>query len=62
MEQINIYKGSSITFENKDGKVMVNATQMAKAFGKQPIDWLKTEQSIGFIETYSKLKNIKRCL
>ena len=35
MEQINIYKGSSITFENKDGKVMVNATQMAKAFGNQ---------------------------
>ncbi len=29
MEQINIYKGSSITFENNDGKVMVNATQMA---------------------------------
>lgn len=58
MEQINIYKGSSITFENKDGKVMVNATQMAKPFGKQPIDWLKTSQATEYINTYSKLKKI----
>lgn len=58
MEQINIYKGSSITFENKDGKVMVNATQMAKPFGKQPIDWLKTSHATEYINTYSKLKKI----
>lgn len=58
MEQINIYKGSSITFENKDGKVMVNATQMAKAFGKSCNDWLKTEQSKRMIIAISTSKKI----
>lgn len=37
---------------------MVNATEMAKPFRKQPIDWLKTNQSKDYIETFSKLKFI----
>lgn len=60
MEQINIYKGSSITFENKDGKVMVNATEMAKPFGhgKEPSYWLNTQQSKNMIATISTSRNI----
>ena len=38
--------------------VMVNATQMAKAFGKQPNDWLKTEQAQRMIEAIS---NRQKC-
>lgn len=30
-----------VTFRNKDGYTMVNATQMAKGFGKQPTEWLR---------------------
>lgn len=30
-----------VTFRNKDGHTMVNATQMAKGFGKQPTEWLR---------------------
>lgn len=37
---------------------MVNATEMAKAFGKQAIDWLKTQSSKEYIAAYSKLKNV----
>ena len=34
------YKGSEISFMS-GGNVMVNATQMAKPFGKRPIDYLR---------------------
>ena len=34
------YKGSQISFINGDS-VMINATQMAKPFGKRPIDYLR---------------------
>jgi phage antirepressor YoqD-like protein len=51
------YKGSQISFMSGEN-VMVNTTQMAKPFSKQPIDWLKTNQSKEYIETFSKLKII----
>ena len=54
--QIFQYNGSPITFQI-GGTLMVNATQMAKSFGKQPIDWLKTEQSKEFISVFAELKN-----
>ena len=47
------YQGSEVTFSKGDN-VMVNATQMAKAFGKQPNDWLKTEQAQRMIEAIAK--------
>lgn len=34
------YKGSKISFMNSDS-VMINATQMAKPFGKRPVDYLR---------------------
>ena len=54
--QIFQYNGSPITFQI-GSTLMVNATQMAKSFGKQPIDWLKTEQSKEFISVFAELKN-----
>lgn len=47
------YQGSEVTFSNGEN-VIVNATQMAKAFGKQPNDWLKTEQAQRMIEAIAK--------
>ena len=38
--QIFQYNGSPITFQKGDS-VMVNATEMAKPFGKRPIDYLR---------------------
>ena len=35
------YNGASISFNFTDTTKMINATQMAKAFGKRPNDWLK---------------------
>lgn len=51
------YNGSNITFSNSKGDgVMVNATEMAKLFDKQPIDWLRTQASKDFMAEFSKLK------
>ena len=39
------YSGSQIRFERIGGRLMVNATQMAKPFGLTPKDWLRTQQA-----------------
>ena len=52
-----IYEGSPVTFQIGEA-TMVNATEMAKSFGKQPVDWLKTNQAKSFLDAFSKLKNI----
>lgn len=51
------YKGSQISFISGEN-VMVNATQMAKFFGKSPKDFLKTEQTKRFIAALSEVKKI----
>lgn len=38
--------------------IMVNATEMAKPFGKTPKDWLRTEASKSFIEALSAVRQI----
>ena len=49
------YQGSEVTFSNGEN-VMVNATQMAKAFGKTPAFWLRTEQSKRMIDAIAELQ------
>lgn len=41
------YHGSQIAFEEINGRMMINATQMAKPFGssKKPDNWLRTQQA-----------------
>ena len=43
------YQGSEVTFSNGEN-VMVNATQMAKAFGKRPNDWLSLPSTKEFLD------------
>lgn len=50
------YEGTPITFECGAG-VMINATQMAKRFGKEPTHWLKNQQTDNYLKTLSKLRN-----
>ena len=51
------YEGAEITFLNKDD-VTVNASQMAKPFGKKPADWLKNQQSTDYLNALSVMRNI----
>lgn len=55
--QIFEYNGNSISF-GKEGNVMINATEMAKPFGKSPKDFLKTEQTKIYIGTLGEVKKI----
>lgn len=55
--QIYSYNGSPVTFKKGDN-VMVNATEMAKPFGKFPKDWLRTSQAKEFISTLSAVRHI----
>ena len=52
------YEGSPITFQTGNG-VIVNATLMAKPFGKLPKDWIKTQQTK---ELVNELLNRKKIL
>lgn len=49
------YQGASITFDRGDA-VMVNATEMAKPFGKSATHWLRNQQVQEFISELSKLR------
>lgn len=40
------------------GPTMVNATEMAKAFGKHPKDWLVNKQAKEYIKVYSTVRRI----
>jgi hypothetical protein len=43
------YEGKNIDFKNQKGSVMMNATQMGKAFKKRPGDWLRLESTSEFL-------------
>lgn len=49
------YQGNSISFSNGNG-VMVNATNMAKPFGKRPVDWLQNKTTQEFLSVFSKVR------
>lgn len=42
------YEGNKVTFRNNEGVVFVNATEMAKPFGKMPKDYLKIDSTKEF--------------
>lgn len=51
------YKGSEISFMSGDN-VMVNATQMAKPFGKEPKFWLINQSTNDYLSELSKVRNL----
>lgn len=51
------YHNTPITFQTGND-VMINATEMAKTFGKQPIFWLNNQQTKDFLSELSKLRNL----
>lgn len=62
MENLKIfeYNDMPISFiTNDDGEPMVNATEMAKAFGKNIKHWFSNQSTIDYIKSYVELKGIK---
>lgn len=56
VSKVFAYDGANVTFSKKGDVVMVNATEMAKKFGKSCSDWLRTEQSKRMIKAISTSK------
>lgn len=52
-----VYEGSPVTFQIGEA-TMVNATEMAKPFGKQPVFWLNNQYTKGFLAEMAKLRNL----
>lgn len=55
--RVSHYHGKPITF-SKGENIMINATEMAKPFGKTAKDWLRTLASKNFIDTLSSVRQI----
>ncbi len=51
------YESNPVTFQLGEA-TMVNATEMAKPFGKTPKDWLRTSPSKDFIKALSTVRHI----
>lgn len=49
------YKGSQISF-NKGKNVMINATEMAKPFGKRPAKWLELPSTKEFLTALTEVR------
>lgn len=59
LNQIFQYNGSPISFQKGDG-VMVNATEMAKPFGKRPAKWLELPSTTQFIDSLIAVRKLDR--
>lgn len=53
------YQGEQISFQ-RGNCIMVNATEMAKPFKKQPSDWLRLKQTNEFINAIASVRGIPR--
>jgi len=61
MKQIFEYKGMEITFK-KEEQLMINATDMARVFGKRPSKWLELPSTINFINTLKAIRKSDRLI
>lgn len=50
------YGNNPVTFKNVDGSIMVNATEMAKQYGKRTTDWIRLPSTKKFLSALSEVK------
>lgn len=58
LSRVYEYNGNLVTFDKKENATMINATQMAKPFGKQPKHWLLNQSTKDFIKALSEVRNL----
>lgn len=56
-EIVRQYKGNNISFAKNNG-IMVNATEMAKPFGKSTKDWMVNKSTTEFLKELSSVRGI----
>jgi len=55
MEKVYLFQTNPVAFQF-DNEIMINATDMAKPFGKRAIDWLKLPSTKEFLATLSEVR------
>lgn len=55
------YEGFEVTFSNSDS-IMINATEMAKPFGKRPSKWLELPSTISFLKELGAVRKSDRLI
>jgi len=60
MKKTAIYLNNPVSFLSEGDQTMVNATEMAKAFNKQPSDWLRLGSTRLFITALESQRGIPR--
>lgn len=56
------YEGYLVSFEKDEGKgSMINATEMAKPFGKRPNDWLSLPSTVEFLDVLTTTRKSGSC-
>ena len=55
--QLFNYNGNNVSFRKNTDQVFINATDMARPFGKRPTDYLQNQQTVDFINELSKVRN-----
>lgn len=58
LEKVFSYNGSNVTFKTDNGIVYVNATEMAKPFGKRPSDYLRLPSTNELISSVVRFSHI----
>ena len=53
------YNGNDITFNSGDG-ILINATEMAKPFGKRPVDYLRLPSTNELIEAKVRFSHLEK--
>lgn len=56
MNKVFHYNNTDITFQTGNGDVMMNATQMARPFGKRPSKWLELPSTTQFLNELSNVR------
>lgn len=54
------YEGYPISFDFGDGEKLINATEMAKPFGKRVVDFFRLKQTAEYVKTLHKSLKISR--
>ena len=55
LEKMFDYNGNRISFKNENGYVYVNATEMAKVFGKRPNDYMSLSSTNELINAITRI-------
>lgn len=56
------YNGAKVSFNKEDGTIMVNATEMAKPFGRKPSKWLELPSAKEFISALTEVRKSDNAL